>query len=98
MRCSIGIASSTARSQQRARKRIPTIFSTYAVGATRARFLSSNAGLGDFGLWGFKSRQDILEALTTDRQISQQMSFRYGCVQSYLKETSAGLSAAHERI
>ena len=94
----MGITLGTARSQQRARKRIPTIFSTYAVGTTRARFLNSNAGLGDFGLWGFKSRQDILEALTTDRQISQQMSFRYGCVQSYLKGTSAGLSAAHERI
>ena len=51
----------------------------------RARFVSSTADgvgggssdLGDFGRWGFKSRAEILRILAADRQVSQQMNFRY---------------------
>ena len=31
----------------------------------------------DFGRWGFKSRDEVLGILAADRQVSQQMSFRY---------------------
>ena len=50
--------------------------------AAAARGLGSSAPRGDLGevdlrSWGFKSRASVLEILATDRQISQQMSFRF---------------------
>jgi hypothetical protein len=59
-----------------------------AAGA-RVRFFSSPADgvgggssdLGDFGRWGFKSRAEILRILAADRQVSQQMNFRYASEQ-----------------
>jgi len=54
-----------------------------AAGAGATRFLSSSADGGDdnlgddFGRWGFKSRDEVLRILAADRQVSQQMSFRY---------------------
>ncbi len=71
-----------------------------AAGAGAARFLSSSADGGDNNLgddfvrWGFKSRDEVLRILAADRQVSQQMSFRYAPVEIRVRCLPAEASVA----